>query len=167
MDSSFFILLAISAVLLAVALGQGGAPLAAAGLRTGLDLLARVAPQVVIAFALAGLVTVLLPSDVLGRLVGGDSGMMGLVIATAAGLATPGGPFVQFPLVAAIAKAGAGPGPMAAYITAWSLLGWNRIVVYELPLLGPAFTLARVVASLILPVAVGLIVPPVLRMITR
>lgn len=145
---------------------RGGAPLLLDGLRTSWSLFASVALQLILGFTLAGLVTVLLPADVLARLVGEGSGMRGLLIASLAGIATPGGPFVQFPLMAAIASAGAGVGPMAAYLTAWSLMGWNRIVVYELPLLGPGFTLARVLVSLAAPLIVGLLVPIVLRAIS-
>lgn len=148
----------------ALAIYRGGTPLVLDGLRVSWGLFAAVAPQLLLGFALAGLVTVLLPADVLARLVGEGSGFRGLLIASVAGIATPGGPFVQFPLMAAIASAGAGPGPMAAYLTAWSLMGWNRIVVYELPLLGPGFTVARVVVSLAAPLLVGALVPVVLRL---
>jgi uncharacterized membrane protein YraQ (UPF0718 family) len=126
-----------------------------------------VLPQLIIGFTLAGLATVLLPSEVLGRYVGPESGFSGLAIATVAGMATPGGPFVQFPLVASLANAGAGTGPMAAFITAWSLISWNRIVVYELPLLGPQFTLARFSVSLLIPLLVGALVPWAIRAFQR
>lgn len=147
----------------ALAVSRGGTPLLIDGLRTSWGLFAAVAPQLLLGFTLAGLVTVLLPADVLARLVGEGSGFRGLLIASVAGIATPGGPFVQFPLMAAIASAGAGTGPMAAYLTAWSLMGWNRIVVYELPLLGPSFTVARIAVSLAAPLVVGALVPVVLR----
>lgn len=139
-DTSILVILAILALLAVIAVTKGGPSLAAEGFASGFTLLVRIAPQLLIGFALAGLVTVLLPSEALGRYVGADSGLIGLALASVAGIATPGGPFLQFPLVAALAGAGAGPGPMAAYLTAWSLLGWNRFVVWELPLLGAPFT---------------------------
>ena len=163
MNASLITLGVVLVVLVGVAWVRGGLPLAADGLNSGMRLLLAVAPQLVIGFALAGMVTVLVPSEVLSRYVGGDSGLIGILLATAAGIATPGGPFVQFPLVAALARAGVGPGPMAAYLTAWSLLGWQRILVYELPLLGAPFTISRAIVSLVLPVAVGLLVPLLLR----
>lgn len=164
---SLLVLLVVAAALLGVAVVRGGPPLALSGIERGIQLLVGVLPHLVIGFALAGLITVLLPRDALAPLVGHDSGYRGLAIATLAGAATPGGPFVQFPLVAAIAAAGAGPGPMAAYITAWSLLGWNRIVVYEVPLLGPSFAAARIVASLVIPFAVGILTSLILRLLSR
>ena len=69
--------------------------------------------------------------------------------------------------VAALANAGAGTGPMAAFITAWSLISWNRIVVYELPLLGTTFTLARWTVSLLVPILVGALVPLAFRAFHR
>lgn len=167
MDPSVLILLGVTVVLLVLALFRGGAPLALSGVQSGAALLMAVLPQLLIGFALAGLAMVLLPSEILGRYVGPESGLGGLAIATVAGMATPGGPFVQFPLVAALAKGGAGVGPMAAFITAWSLISWNRIVVYELPLLGTSFTLARWTVSLLVPIAVGAMVPFAIRAFHR
>lgn len=167
MDATLLALALLVVALLALAVNSGGAQLAGEGVRTGGGLLLGVLPHLVIGFLLAGLITVLLPKDALAPLVGHDSGFGGLAIATAAGAATPGGPFVQFPLVAAIAAAGAGPGPMAAYITAWSLLGWNRILVYEIPLLGPGFAVARILASILIPFAVGALTAAILRFFSR
>lgn len=166
-DPSVVIMLVVAIAATALTLWRGGPSLAAAGGSQGLDLFLRVAPQLVIGFMLAGMVTVLLPAEFLGRYVGEESGMLGLAIATVAGAATPGGPFLQFPLVAALVGAGAGVGPMAAYLTAWSLMGWHRIVIYELPLLGASFTGARLLVSLVLPIVVGLCLPPVLRLLAK
>jgi uncharacterized membrane protein YraQ (UPF0718 family) len=166
-DASLLIMLAFLVVLLGFAVARGGPALVGEGLGTGGQLLLKIAPQLVVGFALAGLVTVLLPSEALVRYVGAESGFLGLAIASVAGIATPGGPFLQFPLVAALMSAGAGVGPIAAYLTAWSLLGWNRVLVWELPLLGGPFTLARWAVSLLLPILVGMTVAWVLRATSR
>lgn len=160
---SIAILGTLVAGLTIVALGRGGTTLAWAGAQEGVQLLLGVAPQLLLGFLLAGLVTVLVPSEVIGRLVGEDSGLTGVLIATAAGVATPGGPFLQFPLVAALARSGAGVGPMAAYLTAWSLLGVNRALVWEIPILGVPFTASRWLVSLAVPIVIGLTIPLVLR----
>lgn len=165
LDVSVLVLGALVCLLAVVALMQGGVPRAADGIRQGVALFVSIFPQLGLGFVLAGLVTVLLPREALASVVGSDSGLPGLFLATIAGLATPGGPFVQFPLVAALAGSGAGTGPIAAYLTAWSLISWNRVLVWELPLLGPNFTLARWLVSLALPVIVGLLVPPVSRLL--
>ncbi len=160
---SIAILGTLVAGLTVVALVRGGATLAWAGAQEGLQLLLSVAPQLLLGFLLAGLVTVLVPSEVIGRVVGEESGLTGVVIATAAGIITPGGPFLQFPLVAALARAGAGVGPMAAYLTAWSLLGVNRALVWEIPVLGAPFTATRWLVSLAVPIVIGMAIPLVLR----
>jgi uncharacterized membrane protein YraQ (UPF0718 family) len=148
-----------------VAFLQGGAPKILDGYREGISILLGVLPQLLLGFLLAGLVTVLIPSDLVARLIGEGSGIQGLVIATIAGILTPGGPFLQFPLIAALGRSGAGVGAMGAYLTAWSLLGGNRAVVWEIPILGPSFTVARWAISLLIPIGVGLLLPVVLRLL--
>ena len=73
------------------------------------------------------------------------------------------GPFAQFPLIAALFQMGAAPGPLAAYITSFSLFGLNRIIVYEWPLLGAKFTTIRVLCSLLMPLLIGELVALVYR----
>ena len=154
-------------VLTTVALAQGGLPRAVDGYRTGLELAVSVAPQVALGFVLAGLITVVVPPDLIGRAIGEESGLQGVLIATAAGVLTPGGPFLQFPLVASLARGGAGVGPLAAYLTAWSLIGLNRAIVWEVPLLGGTFAIARYAISLVAPVAIGLLMPILYRSLAR
>ena len=48
-------------------------------------------------------------------------------------------------------------GALVAYLSAWAMVGAQRILVWELPLMGPDFTLIRVGSSLILPVLAGTI----------
>lgn len=150
------ILGALCLVLAAVAFWVGGTPRLSDGLREGATLFLTFAPQIAVGFVLAGLVSVLIPAAAVGRLVGADSGMGGLLVATVAGAVTPGGPFLHFPLVAVLLRGGAGEGPVAAYLTAWALLGLNRVLVWEIPVLGPTFALTRWVVSLIAPILVGL-----------
>ncbi len=164
---SLLIVGALVALLTIVAFWQGGPARALDGYGKGAELALSVLPQVALGFALAGLITVVIPSDLIGRWIGETSGLPGIVIATVAGLLTPGGPFLQFPLVAALAKGGAGIGPVAAYLTAWSLLGLNRTIVWEIPMLGTSFTVARWAISIVVPVAVGLLMPPVVRVLAR
>lgn len=114
-------------------------------------------PLMVIGIWTAGMLTSIFPKDALSKLIGDESGMKGLLIATVAGAFTPGGPFVQFPLVVAFLKAGAGLASVVTYLTAWSLLGLNRMLVFEIPLLGWRLTLARLAASICLPPLAGML----------
>lgn len=150
-----------------VAFAQGGVGRVGEGYRAGLDLALSVLPQVALGFALAGLITVVIPADLIGRWIGAESGVQGVLIATLAGVLTPGGPFFQFPLVATLARGGAGVGPLAAYLTAWSLIGLNRAIVWEFPLLGGTFTIARYAISILAPVLIGLLMPVVYRTFGR
>ena len=57
-------------------------------------------------------------------------------------------------MVYALWVAGADAGALIAFIASWSLLGFNRLIVWELPLLGVEFTAIRYVACLPLPILV-------------
>lgn len=114
-------------------------------------------PRIVFALMMAGFMTVLLPREALSRLLGRHTGILGMSIAAFAGILTPGGPASAFPLLAIMGAAGADRGIMIAYITAWATLGIQRIVMWDLPLMGPDFTLLRIAVSLPLPIIAGLI----------
>lgn len=121
------------------------------------DLTIRIAPLVVIAVLMAGFVQALVPRELVSRWLGTKSGMKGILLASVAGAITPGGPWFSFPLVVALAAAGADLGALVAYITAWTAIALHRTLVWEIPLMGGDFTLVRVLASLPLPVIAGLI----------
>ena len=104
---------------------------------------------------MAGFVEVLVPKGLIHRWIGEKSGFKGIIIATLAGVFTPGGPMISFPLIAALYKLGADSGSLVAYLTSWELLGIQRIVVWELPMMGLRFALLRFVVSMILPVIAG------------
>lgn len=125
--------------------------------RGDLELLADMLPRVVAALTVAGMVWVLLPRERFSRLIGKESGLRGLVIASAAGIVTPGGPASAFPLLAVIGSAGADRGALVAYITSWAILGMQRILVWDLPFMGAEFSLTRFLISLPLPILAGLI----------
>jgi len=123
----------------------------------------EVLPNLVAGFLLAGMVQVLLPRDLVAAYAGEDSGWTGLSIATLAGAMTPGGPFVQFPLVASLWKAGTGVGPITAYITAWSLMGFQRVLVWEAPFMGWRYVTARLLGSAAIPFITGIITTWIFR----
>lgn len=112
-------------------------------------------PAIVGGLLLAGALKQLVPPGALARWMGADAGIRGLAIATLAGMATPGGPMAAFPLVLVLAQAGADRGALVAFIFAWSLNGFQRLLVYEVPLLGADFTLMRFLVTLPLPLLAG------------
>lgn len=114
-------------------------------------------PRMIGGMLLAGLVQAILPPDLVARWVGEESGLRGIVIATAVGGLTPGGPMTSFPIVVAFYMSGADRGALVAYLTGWSLIGFQRVLVWELPLLGPEFTLYRIAVAAALPILAGLL----------
>lgn len=125
------------------ALGSGGA------------LFLSVLPNLLLGFALAGFLHVLVPRELIGTWMGQESGLRGLLVGTVAGMLTPGGPFTHFPILASFLAKGAGVGPVCAYISAWALIGLNRFLVWELPILGPEISLVRFVVSMGIPPIIG------------
>jgi len=149
------IMAATAIVLYAVAYWRSPAVVAPGALgawRTFLDIL----PLLVVSFAIAGLVQVWVPRDLIGRYLGAQSGLRGIGIGCLIGAITPGGPYVSFPIVAAIYKAGAGIGTVVAFITAWSLWALARLPM-EMALIGPTVTLKRLAATLIFPPLAGIL----------
>ena len=92
------------------------------------------------------------------RYFGRESGLRALLIASLAGVLTPGGPMVTVPFMVALAHSGAAMGPLVAYMTSWSLFGMQRIIAWEAPLMGWRFVFVRVVPSLAFPVLAGWLV---------
>jgi uncharacterized membrane protein YraQ (UPF0718 family) len=163
-DTSFFVFLAL-AVLGGIGVyflkGQG---VFFATLQKDLGLFLRLAPQIIGGMMVGGFISVLIPNDVVARWLGKESGFRGILIASIAGTITPGGPIISFPVVLALASAGADIGALMAYLTAWATLGLNRIIVWEIPFMGVDFAVLRFVASIPLPFIAGYIVrrlPPV------
>jgi uncharacterized membrane protein YraQ (UPF0718 family) len=153
-------LIILSAVALAAALavrltqGQGAVDEA---LAKAWPLLLAVLPAMLAGLLLAGSLKQLIPPGVLAQWMGADSGWRGLLIACGAGLLTPGGPMAAFPLVLVLARAGADRGALICYIISWGLNGLQRILVWEVPLLGADFALLRLLCGLPLGILAGLI----------
>ena len=126
-------------------------------LRGDLNLLLKILPRIFAAILIAGFIQVLLPRDLVSKWIGEESGMKGILIASCAGIVMPGGPMTSFPLVAALYASGADRGALVAYVTAWSLLGLQRILTWELPFMGPEFVIMRVLVTLFMPIMAGMI----------
>ncbi|TQF76261.1 hypothetical protein FK498_18730 [Elioraea sp. Yellowstone] len=118
--------------------------------------LLTIAPIMAIALPTAGFLGELVPERFAASLLGPGSGLAGHLAATVAGACIPGGPFVSFPVVLALWSAGAGPAQMVTLISAWSVLGLNRVVLWEGPLMGWRFVTLRLAATAWLPPLSGL-----------
>lgn len=153
-----FWLFGLAAVLLGViCFYVNGAEVFFAAVEEDKELLASVVPRVLAAQIAAGFIWVLIPRERLTAMLDGSSGKRGLLVAAAAGIITPGGPASAFPFLALIAAAGADRGVLVSYITAWALLGVQRMIVWDVPFMGFEFSLFRYLISLPLPIIAGLI----------
>ena len=128
-----------------------------AALTEDIRLLIDLMPRVFVALSIASLIYVMMPRDRMAEMLGDNSGMRGLMIATLAGLITPGGPSSAYALLAVLAVSGADRGALIAYITAWALLGLQRILIWDVPFMGAEFASLRFLVGLPLPVVAGLI----------
>lgn len=111
----------------------------------------------IIAFIIVGYVNVLSPQDLVQKWIGPNSGWTGLLLAEGIGMLLPGGPYVVFPLIATLYRAGAGLGPAIVLITSWATQGLLSIT-FELPFMGWRFTAVRWGLGLVFPLLVGMLV---------
>ena len=110
-------------------------------------------PKVLAGCLIGAFVTLLLPRELVARWVGHESGFAGLLIAAFFGFILPGGPITIYP----VAGAGADAGAVVAFIVSWTLIGYTRALVWELPFFGSDFVLWRIVAAVPLPIIAGIL----------
>ena len=157
LDPSTLVLVGLALLLAGVAyVKDPGLPLV--GAKNGFMMLTFILPRLVPALILAGLMQVLVPEEVVSRYFGRQGGFRAILIASGAGVVTPGGPMVSVPFMVALAHSGAALPSLVAYMTAWSLFGMQRIIAWEAPLMGWRFVIVRVVPSLAFPVLAGWLV---------
>ncbi len=124
------------------------------GVVQGWQTLRRTAALLVLAFVIVGYVNVLSPQDLVQAWIGPESGWSGLLLAEGIGIILPGGPYVVFPLIAALYDAGAGIGQAVTMVTSWATLALLT-VTFELPFMGWRFTAVRWGLGLVVPLLAG------------
>jgi hypothetical protein len=155
MDISLIVLAGVVLSFMAVAFHTGGFAAIAQGLGKGWNLLASVGVRLLLGFALAGLMQVVIPPQYVLKWIGHESGYAGVWIGSLAGSLMPGGPYVMFPIIGGLYQAGASVGPLMAFVTSWSVMSFNRLLVWEIPMLGAKVALVRFAASMLFPPIVG------------
>ena len=155
MNLATLAMIAIAAILGVIAYFKEP-PLLLSGLKSGGKMFWDVLPLLLAAFFIAGLIQAMVPKEFITKWIGKEAGFKGILVACLAGGITPGGPYVSFPIVAALYKNGAGIGAIVAYVTAWSLWAGGRLPI-EIGLIGPKVTLIRFVSTFIFPPIAGLI----------
>jgi uncharacterized protein len=154
MDTSTIVMMVAAVIALAVIYFKS--PEAAnKGLNATGSLMLEITPRMIAAFTLAGLFQAVVPEEVILRWMGHGSGLRGILIGMSLGGITPGGPMTHFPVIASLFKMGVGIGPLVAYLSAWSLFGLQRVIMWEIPFLGAKVVAIRIAVSLLFPLFAG------------
>jgi uncharacterized membrane protein YraQ (UPF0718 family) len=154
MDTSTIVMMVAAVIALAVVYFKS--PEAAnKGLSATGSLMLEITPRMIAAFTLAGLFQAIVPEEVIVRWMGHGSGFRGILIGMSLGGITPGGPMTHFPVIASLFKMGVGIGPLVAYLSAWSLFGLQRVIMWEIPFLGAKVVAIRIAVSFLFPLVAG------------
>lgn len=164
-DPSLLTMLVMLAIASAVVFMRQGGDGLLEGLRGTWSLSARALPVTLLGMALAGMLQIVAPPGVVGRYMGEDSGLLGMVIGMGVGMAIPGGPYVMYPIGNALMTSGAGMGPMAGFVSARNLVTLNRLLVWELPFLGWPFAVTRLIVSFWMPPTTAALAPIIFRLL--
>jgi hypothetical protein len=143
------------AVLAFIAAMRSKALFREAAFEGGRDFLVLI-PRIAIGVVGSGYIAAVMPQDLIATWIGPGSGVMGILIATIIGAATPGGAVVGFAIGAAALKSGAGAPQVIAYSTAWSLYTIQRLLNWEIHMMAPRFVWLRAAVSIPLPILAGL-----------
>lgn len=135
------------------------------GLRRGLEMFLINGPRVIVALLAAGFLAFFLPKDVIAAWLGEEAGWQGILIGSLVGPFFPGGPLVIFPVLVALIKAGAGLPAVFAFLASASVWGVHRIIMFEIPMMGPRFAANRMIASLALPPLTGFLSMGLIRLL--
>jgi uncharacterized protein len=127
------------------------------GLKIAWENIVVMVPRISMAIVVAGFFAVILPTELVAEWLGRESGMTGILVGSVTGGLTPGGPMLAFPIVVILFNAGAGIGPLIAYVTAWSVFAIHRLFAFEIPLMGTRFAVLRLLSSLSLPFLAGIL----------
>lgn len=155
MISSFLILFAVTAAVTYHAWRRDPALVSAAG-RFTMDEGIKLALRLPFALTAAAALSELLPDRLIATLMGHESGLGGILFASALGGLLPGGPMVSFPIAILVAKDGAGGPQVIALVTGWSVYAFHRVIAYEAPMMGWRFVALRMLTSAFVPPAAAL-----------
>jgi uncharacterized membrane protein YraQ (UPF0718 family) len=110
-----------------------------------------VVPRIALGVLGSGYIAAVIPQEIITGWLGPDSGWTGVLTAVIAGAATPGGPVIGFSIGAVAMKAGGGAPQVLAYVVAWALFAFQRLLLWEIPFMPARFVWFRAAVSLPLP----------------
>ncbi|MFC2040869.1 permease [Chloroflexota bacterium] len=156
MDIALLILVALVSIAVVTALRKGRLPLLILGFKRAVRNLQSIWLRLLLGFVLGGLIKVLVPSSLIAEWLGPASGLKGILIGSYVGLVVGGGPYITLPIIASIYAAGAGAGPIIAFLVSSPLVSLQGLLVWQIPFLGAKIALTRYAVGFFLPPLVGL-----------
>lgn len=125
------------------------------GLMRAVEQFVIIVPRMIFALVAAGFMVKLIPTEIIGRFLGAEAGFTGILIGLVAGLFVHAGPVIAFSIAAAFATEGASVPALVSFITCWALFTAHRVIIFEIPLLGPSFMRLRMLSVFVLPFLAG------------
>jgi hypothetical protein len=110
-----------------------------------------IVPRIALGVIGSGYIAAIIPPQVITGWLGPNSGWSGVLAAVIAGAATPGGPVVGFSIGAVALKSGGGAPQVIAYVVAWALFAFQRLILWEIPFMPARFVWFRAAVSLPFP----------------
>jgi hypothetical protein len=111
----------------------------------------NIVPRIALGVIGSGYIAAIIPPEVITGWLGPNSGWSGVLAAVIAGAATPGGPVVGFSIGAVALKSGGGSPQVIAYVVAWALFAFQRLILWEIPFMPARFVWFRAAVSLPFP----------------
>ena len=130
---------------------QRGRVVLVSSVREGSKDFINIVPRIALGVIGSGYIAAVIPPEVITGWLGPDSGWLGVLAAVIAGAATPGGPVVGFSIGAVALKVGGGSPQVIAYVVAWALFAFQRMILWEIPFMPARFVWFRAAVSLPFP----------------
>jgi hypothetical protein len=128
-----------------------GPKIMTASLREGALDFINIVPRIALGVIGSGYIAAVIPQQVITGWLGPNSGWPGVLTAVIAGAATPGGPVVGFSIGAVALRAGGGSPQVLAYVVAWALFAFQRLLLWEIPFMPARFVWFRAAVSVPFP----------------
>ncbi len=125
------------------------------GIKRAVEQALIIMPRLVFALIGAGFLVTLIPTEIIVRYLGVESGFTGILIGSATGLLIASGPAMAFAIAAAFATEGASVPALVAFVTGWSVFAAHRVLIFEIPMFGMHWVRLRLLSVLPLPPIAG------------
>jgi uncharacterized membrane protein YraQ (UPF0718 family) len=116
----------------------------------------NILPQILVVFLIIGFALAIFPPETIRKLLGAESGFLGVLGAAVIGSVTLMPGFVAFPLAAALLKSGAGYMQLAAFVSTLMMVGVVTIPI-ERKTFGMKATITRNVSAFVYSIVVAVV----------